>query len=109
MQILPSCFPYLQAFSIKLKKTRYNSAGSAVTDSIDRLAKIVDSLLVLAANSDPGHDTDEDVMLDPLMEAIQGELSAQLDERDMSCSVICGELSVTADPALLYVNADMKL
>lgn len=41
-------------------------------------------------------------MLEPLMEAIQGELSAQLDERDMSCSVICGELSVTADPALLY-------
>ena len=80
----------------------YQENGRELLNSIDRLAKIVDSLLVLAANSDPGHDTDEDVMLEPLMEAIQGELSAQLDERDMSCSVICGELSVTADPALLY-------
>ena len=80
----------------------YQENGQDLLDSIDRLAKIVDSLLVLAANSGPGHDTDEDVMLEPLMEAIQGELSAQLDERDMSCSVICGELSVTADPALLY-------
>ena len=38
----------------------------------------------------------------PLMEAIQGELSAQLDERDMNCTVMCGELSITANPALLY-------
>ena len=48
----------------------YQENGRELLDSIDRLAKIVDSLLVLAANSGPGHDTDEDVMLEPLMEAI---------------------------------------
>lgn len=80
----------------------YRENGREILDSIDRLAKIVDSLLILAANHESGHNADENVMLEPLMEAIQGELSAQLDERDMSCTVMCGELSITVNPALLY-------
>lgn len=80
----------------------YQGNGREILDNIDRLAKIVDSLLILAANGESGHDTDEEVMLEPLMEAIQGELAALLDERGMSCSVICGELSITTNPALLY-------
>ena len=86
--------------SAALEDYQRNSRETLV--SIDRLTKIVDSLLILAANGKPEYGTDEDVMLEPLMEAIQGELASQLDDRGMSCSVMCGELSVAADPALMY-------
>ncbi len=38
----------------------------------------------------------------PLFDALCSELASRMDERNMSCHINCGELSVTANPAFLY-------
>lgn len=80
----------------------YVDSSRETLESIDRLTKIVDNLLLLASIGEPSHDSDEEVFIEPLMEAIQGDLSDQLEGRNMKCLVYCQELSVIGNPALLY-------
>lgn len=62
----------------------------------------MDDLLVLASAGEDGGEAREPVFLEPLLDAVCGEMAARLDQRRMTCHVDCGELSVTGIPAFLY-------
>lgn len=80
----------------------YHALNTGTLESVDRLAAIVDDLLVLASARENGVAEHEDVLLEPLFDAIHGELAARLQERQMTCHVSCGEISVSGNPAFLY-------
>lgn len=71
-------------------------------ESADRLAGIVDDLLVLASVGETVGEEQEKVLLEPLFEAIHSELASHLDQRGMTCYVDCGELAVKGNPSFLY-------
>lgn len=70
--------------------------------SVNRLSHIVDDLLLLASAGEPAGNIEEEVLLDPLFEAIQSELAMQMEEQDMSCDIECKELSVIGNADMLY-------
>lgn len=80
----------------------YREQNNAVLESADRLSDIVDELLVLAVAGESARRVEEPILLDPLFDALCSELASRMDERNMSCHINCGELSVTANPAFLY-------
>lgn len=80
----------------------YVDSSQETLESIDRLTKIVDNLLLLASVGEASHDSDEEVLMEPLMEAIQGDLIDQLEGRNMKCLLNCQDISVIGNPALLY-------
>lgn len=69
---------------------------------VERLSGIVDDLLLLSSVEAGGAVEREEVMLEPLFEAILGELSPLLEARGMVCQVACGELTAQGDASLLY-------
>ncbi|MDO5399744.1 MAG: HAMP domain-containing sensor histidine kinase [Eubacteriales bacterium] len=82
--------------------TDYQDHAEKTLHSVDRLSRIVDDLLLLASASDTARHDREEVMLEPLFEAIQDELVFQLESRRITCTAECGELTVTGNPAFLY-------
>lgn len=80
----------------------YRALNIETLESADRLAAIVDDLLVLASAGEIGTEVQEEVLLEPLFEAIHSELVPRLSQREMTCHVDCGELSVIGNPAFLY-------
>lgn len=71
-------------------------------ESTDRLAGIVDDLLVLASAGETGTEIQEDILLEPLVDSVYSELAPHLNRRGMTCHVDCGELAVKGNPAFLY-------
>lgn len=80
----------------------YHTQNMEALKSADRLAAIVDDLLLLASAGETGAEGLEDVLLEPLFDAIRHELAPRLKEREMTCHVDCGELSVAGNVAFLY-------
>ena len=80
----------------------YREQNQITLASTDRLTGIVDDLLVLASAGEDGGEEQEPVFLEPLLDAVCGEMAARLDQRRMTCHVDCGELSVMGIPAFLY-------
>lgn len=78
-----------------------NQVQRTLTD-IDRLTGIVDDLLLLASAGEGMKNEKETVWLEPLFEAIQDELTPQLEQRKIVCSIDCGEVTVSGNASLLY-------
>lgn len=70
--------------------------------SVDRLSKIVDDLLLLASNGETTGEDSEEVLLGPLFDAIESELSLQRSSRHIDFQVDCGNLCVHGNSSLLY-------
>lgn len=70
--------------------------------AVDRMASVVDDLLLLASAGENAVHDREEILLDPLFEAIQSELSFTLEQREIVCQSDCGELSVMGDASLLF-------
>jgi signal transduction histidine kinase len=82
--------------------TDYQDQTEKTIQSVNRLSRIVDDLLLLASAGDTVSHDKEEVMLEPLFEAIQSELIFQMEERRITCTALCGELTVTGNPSFLY-------
>lgn len=80
----------------------YRRQNMETLKSADRLASIVDDLLLLASAGESGAEVQEDVLLEPLFDALRNELAFRLNEREMTCYLDCGELSVTGNIDFLY-------
>lgn len=80
----------------------YRMQNMEMLKSADRLASIVDDLLLLASAGENGTEVQEDVLLEPLFDALHNELAFRLNEREMTCYSDCGELSVTGNIDFLY-------
>lgn len=70
--------------------------------SVDRLSKIVDDLLLLASVGEATEEHNEEVLLEPLFDAIGAELSNLISMQHMSYHVDCGNLTVNGNSSLLY-------
>lgn len=80
----------------------YREQNQAVLESADRLAGIVDDLLVLASAGEAMEQVEESVLLEPLFDALCSELDVKMAQQGMTFHINCGELSATANPAFLY-------
>lgn len=80
----------------------YQEQNQMALESADRLAGIVDDLLVLASAGETGGEIQETILLEPLFDAICGELESRLEQRRITCHIDCGDLSVVGNPAFLY-------
>lgn len=80
----------------------YKEHARTTLISVDRLSSVVDDLLLLASVGEQAERERETVLLGPLFEAVQSELCFQMEQKEMSCTVSCGELSVVGNPSLLY-------
>lgn len=74
--------------------TDYQEHAKSTLMTVDRMAAVVDDLLLLASAGENMVHEQEEVLLDALFEAIQSELALSLERRDMRCTVHCGDLSV---------------
>lgn len=79
-----------------------HSQNKETLESVDRLAGIVDDLLVLASAGETGTEVQEDVLLEPLVDAVYSELASRLNQRGIICHVDCGELAVKGNPSFMY-------
>ncbi len=70
--------------------------------SIDRLARIIDDLLLLASAGEKTAREKEEVWLEPLFDAIISELSPQLEQRAITCTIDCGDLLLQGSAPFLY-------
>ncbi len=68
--------------------------------SIDRMTALVNDLLLLAAAE--RKQSREEVLLEPLLEAVQSELEDRLDGKGIVCQVNCDVPSLQGNPAMLY-------
>lgn len=82
--------------------TDFHTQNRETLKSADRLASIVADLLLLASAGENGTEVQEDVLLEPLFDALRDELAVRLNEREMTCYLDCGELSVTGNIDFLY-------
>lgn len=82
--------------------TDYQEHAKSTLMTVDRMAAVVDDLLLLASAGENMVHEHEEVLLDVLFEAIQSELALSLERRDMRCTVHCGDLSVAGDASMLY-------
>lgn len=82
--------------------TDYQEHAKSTLMTVDRMAAVVDDLLLLASAGENMVHEQEEVLLDALFEAIQSELALSLERRDMRCTVHCGDLSVAGDASMLY-------
>ena len=80
----------------------YRAQNGETLKSADRLAFIVDDLLLLVSAGEGETQARENVLLEPLFDALRNELALCLNEREMTCFVDCGELSVTGNVDFLY-------
>lgn len=80
----------------------YKNQAKKTLTSIDRLANIVDDLLLLASAGEGIASEKEEVWLNPLFDAIQSELAPQLEQRKITCMIDCGEVRVWGTTSLLY-------
>lgn len=80
----------------------FHKQNKETLESADRLSGIIDDLLVLASAGEHVAEHEEEIMLEPLFDAIQSELAAKLRERGIICHIDCGELSVTGNSSFLY-------
>lgn len=79
----------------------YQEQANHALTSVNRLAGIVDDLLLLAS-AGASAPAQEEVLLDPLFDAIQSEFLPLLERRGMHCTIRCGDLFVAGNAALLY-------
>lgn len=79
----------------------YQEQTNHALTSVNRLAGIVDDLLLLAS-AGASAPAQEEVLLDPLFDAIQNEFLPLLERRGMHCTIRCGDLFVAGNAALLY-------
>lgn len=70
--------------------------------SIDRLSMIVDDLLLLASAREKTENEKEEIWLEPLFDAILSELSPQLEQREVTCTVDCGDILIQGNTPFLY-------
>lgn len=82
--------------------TEYQDYAEKTLHSVNRLSRIVDDLLLMASAGDTASHDKEEVMLEPLFEAIQSELIFQMEERRITCTAACGDLTATGNPSFLY-------
>jgi len=80
----------------------YKKQNQMMLESTDRLAGIVDDLLVLASAGENRGEEKETILLEPLFEAICSELEPRLEQKRMTCHIDCGNLAVEGNPAYLY-------
>lgn len=80
----------------------YQDYAEKTSASVDRLSQIVDDLLLMASAGETAGNAAEEVLLEPLFEAIQDELSLLLDERKITCIVDCRVAEVKGNPLFLY-------
>lgn len=80
----------------------YRDYARKNVETVNRLSAIVDDLLLLASAGEGWGQEREQVYLEPLFDAIQSELFPQLEARDISLSVQCGDSSVMGSDSLLY-------
>lgn len=70
--------------------------------SVNRLSSVVDDLLLLASAGEKVVQEREEILLATLFEAIESELCFQLEQKEITCLVNCGGLSVMGNPSMLY-------
>lgn len=80
----------------------YQENVQITLSNVDRLSKIVDDLLLLASAGEAAKEDREDVLLEPLFDAICSELSPMIAMQQISCHVECGDLTVYGNPPFLY-------
>lgn len=80
----------------------YKEQAQNTLTSVDRLSCVVDDLLLLASAGETVGREQEEILLEPLFEAIESELCFQLEQKEMTCRVDCGEFSVIGNPSMLY-------
>lgn len=100
LAILKTGIQVLAADSDATLEDYQEQANHALT-SVNRLAGIVDDLLLLAS-AGASTPAQEEVLLDPLFDAIQSEFLPLLERRGMHCTIRCGDLFVVGNAALLY-------
>lgn len=79
----------------------YQAQANHALTSVNRLAGIVDDLLLLAS-AGASAPAQEEVLLEPLFDAIQNEFLHLLEQHGMHCTIRCGDLFVYGNAALLY-------
>lgn len=70
--------------------------------SVDRLSKIVNDLLLLASAGEAADADTEEILFEPLFDAIGSELAPLLSMQHMNYHVDCGDLAVHGNSSLLY-------
>lgn len=70
--------------------------------SVDRLSKATDDLLLLASVGETSDEDKEEVLLEPLFDAIGSELSSLLSTQRINYHVKCGDFSLRGNSSLLY-------
>lgn len=70
--------------------------------SVDRLSKIVNDLLLLASAGEAADADTEEILFEPLFDAIGSELAPLLSMQHMNYHVECGDFSVHGNSSLLY-------
>lgn len=80
----------------------YKDYTQKTLSSIDRLSMIVDDLLLLASAGEKTENEKEEVWLEPLFDAILSELSPQLEQREVTCTVDCGDILIQGNAPFLY-------
>lgn len=68
--------------------------------SVDRMTALVNDLLLLAAAE--RKQAQEEVFLEPLLEAVQSELADKLEGKRIACKIKCDTPSLQGNPAMLY-------
>lgn len=82
--------------------TDYQENVEMTLISVDRLSKIVDGLLLLASVGEAAEEHNEEVLLEPLFDAIGSELSSMMSMQHMNYHIECGDLTVIGNSSLLY-------
>lgn len=83
-------------------RKEYQDYAQKNLTTVNRLSVIVDDLLLLASVGEGRNQEREKVYLEPLFEAIQGELSQHLEQRNISLMFQCGEISVMGNDVFIY-------
>lgn len=82
--------------------SEYQDNARMTEASVDRLAKIVNDLLILAASSETTETQKETIYLDVMFETIFEDLSIIYENREITYHIDCDAITIYGNAALLY-------
>lgn len=80
----------------------YRENGQTTITSVNRLSKIVDDLLLLASAGESVGAITEEIMLEPLFEAVESEIEQQLSTKNISINFDCGDICISSCFMFIY-------
>ncbi len=80
----------------------YKENAHMMEVSVDRLAQVVEDLLILASPNEETDEFNEEIYLDAMFETIFDELSPIYENRGITYSIECEAISIYGNEALLY-------